>query len=121
MSRIDSFRELYRGHRVLVIAFLLTSAVALFFAFRLISHVVYWRQHHHEPVQPWMTVGYVGKAWGLDPREIDRRAGLPPPADHPFTLNEVAQQRGVPPSQIVDLVNKTVQEIIEEKRRADGK
>ena len=30
-------------------------------------------------IAPWMTVGYIGRSWGLDPVEIDTRAGLPLP------------------------------------------
>ena len=55
-----------------------------------------------EPVQAWMTVRYVGKSWGLNPRMISATSGLPEPVHgHPLTLAEVAQQRGVPVEDVI--------------------
>lgn len=91
-----------RRHPLLVTAFVLASLAALFFAVRMTLSVVYWRLHEEEPIRPWMTVGYIGKSWGLDPRLIDEVAGLPPPAGrHPFTLTEIARRRGVPVEHVI--------------------
>jgi hypothetical protein len=50
-----------------------------------------------------MTVGYVGRSWGLDPRELDAVAGLPLPEErgHPLTLAEIARNRGVPVAEVI--------------------
>ena len=98
-----------RRHPVLVAAFALALALSLFFAGRITYRAVYWSQHRFESVQPWMTVGYVGRSWGLDPRAIDARAGLPiPDRGHPLTLEQIARDRGVPVAQIIGLVEETV-------------
>ena len=102
-------KTLFRRHPVLVLAFVLASLGATFFAGRIVWNVVYWAQHRQEAVQPWMTVGYVGHSWGLPPREIDARAGLPmPEKGHPLTLQQIADQRGVPVAEIIALVEVTV-------------
>lgn len=100
--------QLARSHPRLMIAFALAVLFSLFFAGRLVFHAVYWANHRQEAVEPWMTVGYIGRSWDLDPREIDTRAGLPLPQGRPLTLEEIARERGVPVEEIVALVEATV-------------
>lgn len=90
-----------RKHPVLVVVLVLSLVLALFFAGRFAVRAIYFAQHRDEPVAGWMTVGYVGRSWGFDPREIDRIAGLPLPEGRPFTLEEIARERGVPVAEVV--------------------
>ncbi len=95
--------SLIRRHPVLTAAFALALALTLFFAGQFVARAIYWSDpaHHNQQVEPWMTVGYIGRSWRLDPREIDAEAGLPPPQGHPLTLDEIARQRGVPVAGII--------------------
>jgi hypothetical protein len=95
--------QLWRQRPVLTSAFLLACAVTLFLAGFTVTRAVYWSNHREEPVSAWMTVGYVGRSWGLDPRELDAVAGLPVPEErgHPLTLAEIARDRGVPVTDII--------------------
>lgn len=104
-------RQLFRHHPVLMGVLTLSLALTLFFAIRLVAGAIYWASHEREPVQPWMTVGYVGKSWDLDPREIDRLAGLPFPMGHPLTLQDIARERGVPVADIIAAVEAAVAEL----------
>lgn len=94
-------------------AFLLACAVTLFFAGRLVFFTAYWATHQEIPVQPWMTVGYVARSWGLDPRELDAVAGLPVPEvkGHPQTLSDIARERGVPVAEVIAAVEAAVAEL----------
>ena len=103
-----ALKRLWADHPSLLLAFALASTLALFFAGRLIVSAVYWAGHGQVAVQPWMTVGYIGRSWGLDPRQIDAAAGLPAPDGHPLTLDEIARQRGVPVSEVVAQVEAAV-------------
>jgi hypothetical protein len=108
MNRADLLL-LWRRHRKAAIGFLLAASLTLFFLGRLVISGLYWAAHRDEPVQPWMTVGYIAHSWGLEARELDLRAGLPAPEKgHPFTLREIARQRGVSEAEIVALVEATV-------------
>lgn len=107
---------LFRRHPVLVSAFVLALLLSLFFATRIVVRTVYWSQHRDQPVAGWMTVGYVGKSWGLDPREIDQRAGLPVPENgKPFTLDQIAKDRGLPVDEIISRVEAVVAEMQAER------
>lgn len=106
-------KALWRSHPYALSGFVLAAAVTLFFLVRLGVQAVYWSDpaHHNMTPQPWMTVGYIGKSWGLDPAEIDARAGLPSPGPGkggPLTLAEVARQRGVPVEQVLTEVEAVI-------------
>jgi hypothetical protein len=94
-------RALFRRHPWLTSALGLAVALTLFFAVRFAVGAIYWAQHRQEPISGWMTVGYIGRSWQLDPREIDAVAGFPLPQGHPLTLEEIARQRGVPVAEII--------------------
>ena len=108
----------FRRHPLLSAAFVLATVVALVFAIKVAWGIVYWEVHENEPVEPWMTVGYIGRSWDLSPREIDRVAGLPPPMHgHPFTLSEIARQRGVPVAEVIAEVEAALAELRARERR----
>ena len=96
---------LWRQRPLLVSAFLLACAVTLFFAGRFVTKAIYWANpaHHQQAVEGWMTVGYIGKSWQLDPRRLDELAKLPLPEvkGHPQPLVEIAQDRGVPVETVI--------------------
>jgi hypothetical protein len=98
-------------------AFLLACAVTLFFAGRFTVYTVYWATHQEVPVEPWMTVGYVARSWGLEPRALDAEAGMPVPEvkGHPQTLEEIARDRGVPVAEVIAEVEAAV-----ERMKASG-
>lgn len=100
MTRIVT---LWRARPWLTSAFLLACALTLFFAGRLVFFTVYWATHREMPVEPWMTVGYVARPWGLDPRTLDAAAGLPLPEvkGRPQPLSEIARDRGVPVAEVI--------------------
>ena len=108
-------RSAFRRHPVLVSAFALFTLLALFFAGRFASRVAYWTTHQNQTVAAWMTVGYIGHSWHLDPRAIDVAAGLPRPAGHPLTLAEIAAERGVPVSEIIAAVEAAIAKLQAEK------
>ncbi len=71
------------------------------FCRKFVARAIYWSDpaHQNQQIEPWMTVGYIGRSWRLDPRAIDAEAGLPLPNGRPLTLEEIARQRGVPVSE----------------------
>ena len=108
---LTDLKTLWRTNPKALSGFVLGAAVTLFFAVRFVTAFLYWHNpaHIHEPIKPWMTIGYVAKSWNLHGPEIDAAAGLPPPAGgHPFTIRDIALQRGVPEADIIKLVEDTV-------------
>jgi hypothetical protein len=112
--------RLFRLHPVLMAVLALSVCLALFFAGRFTVRAFYWEGHREEAVAGWMTVGYVGRSWGIDPREIDARAGLPLPDGHPLTLEEIARDRGVPVAEVVAQVEAAVAALRAERAAQGG-
>jgi hypothetical protein len=114
--------HLWRQRPVLTSAFLLACAVTIFFAGFTVYRAVYWANHREEPVRAWMTVGYVGRSWGLDPRELDAVAGLPLPEvrGHPLTLADIARDRGVPVAEVIADVEAAIATLRAAEAKADG-
>ena len=106
-------------------AFLIACALALFFAGRALLHGTEWARDGHEPVRPWMTVGYIARSWDVDPRALDALADLPLPEvkGHPQPLSEIAADRGVPVETIIAKVEHAIKELrkADPDRDADGK
>ena len=102
--------DLWRARPWLTSAFLLACAVTLFFAGRFTVYTIYWATHREVPVEPWMTVGYVARSWGLDPRALDAAAGLPLPEakGRPQPLSEIAADRGVPVAEVITEVEAAI-------------
>ncbi len=99
-------KRLWQSHRKALIGFVLAATITLFFLVRLTVQAIYWSNpaHHDMPPQPWMTVRFVGRSWGIDPGLIDDKAGFPDPraaGGHPLTLAEIARQRGQPVEQVI--------------------
>lgn len=111
------FLTLWKARPWLTSAFVLACAVTLFFGGRFVAYSVYWATHQEVPVEPWMTVGYVARSWGLDPRELDAAAGLPLPEvkGRPQPLSEIAADRGVPVAELIAEVEAAVRTL-----RAEG-
>jgi hypothetical protein len=115
--------QLWRVRPILTSVFLLACAVTIFFAGATVYRAVYWSMHREQPVSAWMTVGYVGRSWGLDPRALDARAGLPQPEErgHPQTLAEIARNRGVPVETVIAEVEVAIEALRVETATQGGK
>ena len=110
--------RLFGRHPFVMSILALSFCLALFFAGRFTLRAIYWEAHRQEPVAAWMTVGYLGRSWGLDPREIDARAGLPLPNGRPLTLEEIAAIRSVPVAQVITEVEAAIAALLAEQAGA---
>ena len=95
MKRLVS---LWHARPRLTVAFLLACLATLFFAGRFVTFSIYWAQHRDMPVEPWMTVSYAARSWGIAPATLNDLLDLPAPEvkGHPQPLTEIARDRGIP-------------------------
>ena len=87
--------RLWRRNRFLVIAFVVALLFSVFFAARTVLFLAYWTDHRDQPLEPWMTVGYVAHSWHVDRDIILDAVGMAgeEPARRP--LGRIALDRGV--------------------------
>jgi hypothetical protein len=108
----------FRRNPKLAAGFVLAIALAMAFAASFAFKVATRLGRDFEPLQGWMTVGYIARSRDLDPRRIDTIAGLPFPADgRPLTLQEIANERGVPVEDVIAQVRDALRQI---RRGGDG-
>lgn len=90
--------RLFRQHPVAASAFVLASALCIYFAVRLVVFTVFWADPAHRQQSPeaWMTPRYVAHSWHLDPSDVAKAVGLTERPDQRPTLSYIADQRGVP-------------------------
>lgn len=90
---------LWQRHRLLLAAFFGTTVIALFFATRFVVSVIYWSDpaHRDQPLQAWMTIGYVSRSYDVPRDRLAEALGLAPleKGKRP-TLEGLARERGQP-------------------------
>ena len=55
---------------------------------------LFWQQHTDEPIQPWMSIGFVAHSYHVPPPVLHDALGLPPAPDH-RPLERIAATKGI--------------------------
>jgi uncharacterized protein involved in exopolysaccharide biosynthesis len=94
---VKALAILWQRHRLLLVAFLGSTVIALFFATRFVISLYYWSDpaHRDQALQPWMTIGYVSRSYDVPRDRLIETLGLTPPdrGKRP-TLERLARERG---------------------------
>ncbi|MBY6200753.1 hypothetical protein KUV65_05220 [Maritalea mobilis] len=104
-ERPRALSYLWAHHRPALVAFALALAVAIFFLVRLVLHTLYWADpaHRNQPLEGWMTPGYIARSYQVEGDILRDAIGLAHP-EFPTarpTLNQIAEARGVPLEQVI--------------------
>ncbi len=81
------------SRRLLVALFVALVAFTGYHAVRTVSEAAYWNAHRDEPIERWMTIGYVAHSYHVPPHVLHRALGLPPTPDH-RPLGRIARDSG---------------------------
>lgn len=92
----------------LIAAFLMASLIAAGFALKTTVRLVQWVRYAEEPIQPWMTVGFVAHVRDVDPRRLAAALGLPDDRRDRRTLAEIAAAEGRPVTEMTAKVEQAV-------------
>ncbi len=85
-----------RDNKVLVLAFVILLAAAVFFAVGAFRKARDFDVAKEQPVASWMTPRFVAHSWGV-PRDVMMTIlGLEAPGPGRQTVAEIADERGVP-------------------------
>lgn len=96
--------RLWRRAPVALVGFALALALSLFFGWRMVDRAIYWSDpaHIHQTPEPWMTLGYIGQSWHVDPHDLAVALALDPEARRGRRLSEIAADQGVPVEVVID-------------------
>lgn len=83
---------------LLAVVFLVAVAAAGLFAVRTVVNMLYWSQHHDEPIERWMPVNYIAHSYDVPPEVLWNALDLPDPRTERRRdfrpLSEIAETRG---------------------------
>lgn len=118
---IQRLKSAWARHPVMTAGFLLAVTLTILFAIRSAVFVIYWNDpdHFNQPIEGWMTPRYIMHSWQLSPEDVMQVIGDGPMPPRRQTLEEIAANRGVPLSQIIDNLTKALDQI--EAQRAAQK
>lgn len=97
------FKRLWRAAPVATALFVVAVLAAAVFSVRMVQDHPWRDWSPDQPVEAWMTPGFIGHAYHIEKAEVIAalKAPMPPPAG-PMTLAELAALRGVPLEQVMD-------------------
>ena len=79
---------------LLIAAMGFAAAFTTFYVVRSVREFLFWQQHSDEPIQPWMSIGFVAHSYHVPPPVLHDAMGLPPRPDH-RPLERIAASQGV--------------------------
>ena len=102
--------RLWRSHRLALIAFVVAALVSLVLAGRTVAFYVYWADSGHieQPVESWMTVGYVARSWKVDPDLL--RAVLDLDAGDRRPIGRIARDLGIAETELLAKIDAAIAE-----------
>ena len=103
-----NLRTIMTRRRLLQLALAVSVSLFLFFLVRAIVRFYRFRDAADEPIEPWMSIGYVSRAHHIDPQELHDLLGLPPDRPDRRPLGEIAKDRGMSSEDFIKKVNAAV-------------
>lgn len=113
---MEKLAYLWRTHRLLLIAFTVACLVTLVFAARFSFYTLYWSDpaHRNQPLEGWMTVGYVAHSYRLPREALADALSLQQMPGKRLTLAEIARTRGVTVSSLIAEIESVIMRLREE-------
>lgn len=94
-----------------MIAFALAAAMTVFFVLRLLFYWDYWADpaHSNQPIEAWMTPGYVAYSHHVPKDAIIGALGLEPGHHVHITIEDVAARTGRSVDELIALLNTVIE------------
>ena len=108
---IQRLKFAWSRHPILTIGFILALILTVLFAFRSTAFYFYWSdpEHFDQPVEGWMTPRYIVHSWQLTPEEVMDIIGDGPMPSKRHTLEEIAEDRGIPLETLIANLTKALE------------
>ncbi|WP_322965911.1 hypothetical protein [Sphingomonas fuzhouensis] len=85
--------------KALIALFVAIVAFTGYHAVRTVSDAIYWNAHRDEPIEPWMTIGYVAHSYHVPPHILHAALNMPPEPDR-RPLARISRDSGLSMAQI---------------------
>lgn len=82
------------GRRLLLAAFVVSLGFTGLHVVRTVRDAIYWNAHRDEPIEGWMTLGYVAHSYHVPPHILFRALGMQPGPPEHRNIAALARTRG---------------------------
>ena len=96
------------GRLLLVAALIVAAAFTGFHIMRTVRDAIYWNNHQDEPIEGWMTIGYVAHSYHVPPHILFLALGLKPGPPERRNLATIAAAQGRSVEQVAALLNTAI-------------
>ncbi len=91
-----TFKLMWRQHRVLLLAFIVSALFAALMLLRLTVLIVYFSHNRDAELLGWMPLGYISHSYNVDTDILAKAVGLPASAPMRTSLDKIAAMQGRP-------------------------
>jgi len=91
-----TFKLMWRQHRVLLLAFIVSALFAALMLLRLTVLIVYFSQNRDVELLGWMPLGYISHSYNIGADILTQAVGLPVSAPMRTSLDKIAAMQGRP-------------------------
>lgn len=93
---------------MLLIAFLGALGFTAFHVVRTVRDAIYWNAHQDEPIEGWMTLGYVAHSYHVPPHILFLALGMQPGPPERRNLATIAAARGQSVAQLAARLDRAI-------------
>ena len=106
-------RRLWHHHRMALLAFVLVTVLALFFAIRATMQIIYWNdpRHQNQPLENWMTLGYIARSYSLPRDELAAALNFSRDREGGKSLKSIAAQRGISTAALIEQIEAAIEKV----------
>lgn len=119
---IAPLSALWRRHRRLCVAFVLTGFITLVFALQFVLSVFYWRnpENRNLELKGWMTLGHVAIVYDIPAEELAEELDLVPDSrSRRMMLRQIARIKGISLEELEDEIAHALDDYEDEKAERD--
>ncbi len=96
------------GRIALIVALVAAIGFTGVHAVRVVRDAIYWNAHQDEPIEGWMTLGYVAHSYHVPPHVLFLALGMPPGPPERRNLAAIAASRGQSIGEIRAILNRAI-------------
>lgn len=102
MHDLGLWGYLWRTQRLAVMALLVSALTLAVFGTRFTVRLIYFSDPDHvqQPLEGWMTLGYVARSWEVPRQSLHDWLHLPPDTPRRATIREIADNMGLSPADL---------------------
>jgi len=107
---VQLIRLLWQRNRLVLSAFVLAAMITLFFTVRFAVFWIYWSDpaHQNQPIEGWMTPGYVAYSYHVPREDVTAALGVTPNGKIHRTLEDIAAESGRSIDELITILNATI-------------